>query len=189
VAVCLLSYGQIALFQSHQAAQFDAQRPASISELAVHHGGLVGRLTIPRIGLSAMVIEGDDESILFRAVGHIPGTALPGASGTVGLAGHRDTFFHALRGVRKSDTILFETTRGAYQYRVVATSVVQPTDTKVLRPSIHPSLVLVTCYPFGFVGRAPNRFVVTALSLPREDPALDHVRLNALASEVQRVAR
>jgi len=123
---------------------------------------LVGRIDISRIGVSAMVVEGDDPLALAKAVGHIPGTALPGDSGNVGLAGHRDTFFRALKKIGLGDDILVTTPRGSYRYSVVWSAVVSPDDTGVLDATRSPSITLVTCYPFHFVGSAPKRFIVHA---------------------------
>jgi len=109
-----------------------------------------------------MVVEGDDARALARAVGHIPGTALPGESGNVGLAGHRDTFFRALKNIRLGDDILVTTPRGSYRYSVVSSAVVGPDDTRVLDASRSSSITLVTCYPFHFIGSAPKRFIVHA---------------------------
>jgi sortase A len=123
---------------------------------------VLGRLQIPRLKLSVMVREGADERTLSRAVGHIPGTALPGRMGNVGLAGHRDTFFRALRNIREDDAIEFETTHGAYRYIVKSTQIVGPRDVSVLAASAGENLTLVTCYPFYYVGSAPKRFIVHA---------------------------
>ena len=123
---------------------------------------VIGRLEIPRLNLSVMVREGADEGTLSRAVGHIPGTALPGKMGNVGLAGHRDTFFRALRNIREDDAIEFETTHGAYRYVVKSTKIVTPRDVSVLAASGGENLTLVTCYPFYYVGPAPDRFIVRA---------------------------
>lgn len=133
-------------------------------------GAVVGRLEIPRIGLTAMVLEGVDGKTLRRAVGRIPGTALPGNPGNVGLAGHRDTFFNGLKNVRQNDTIAFTTLSGTYHYRVEYIQIVGPRDTFVLHDLHQPSLTLVTCYPFSHVGSAPERFVVMAeqISSPTE---------------------
>jgi sortase A len=131
---------------------------------------VIGRLEIPRLNLSVMVREGADERTLSRAVGHIPGTALPGQLGNVGLAGHRDTFFRALRNIREDDAIEFETTQGKYRYVVKSTSIVTPRDVSVLRASAGENLTLVTCYPFYYVGSAPKRFIVHAaqvVAIPR----------------------
>lgn len=124
---------------------------------------VIGRLEIPRLNLSVMVREGAGEDTLSRAVGHIPGTALPGALGNMGLAGHRDTFFRALRNIRENDAIEFQTTSGAYRYVVKSTKIVTPRDVSVLAASgSGENLTLVTCYPFYYVGSAPKRFIVHA---------------------------
>jgi sortase A len=122
----------------------------------------VGRIEISTISLSAMILEGIDERTLRLAVGHIPGTPLPGQPGNVALAGHRDTFFRALRNIREDDEITLETLSGLYRYRVDSAMVVDPGDTRVLDKSDDAILTLVTCYPFSFVGPAPKRFVVHA---------------------------
>jgi sortase A len=123
---------------------------------------LLGRLTIPRLNLTEMVREGAQESTLSLALGHIPGTALPGQRGNVGVAGHRDKIFRGLRDVQKDDLIRFETLDGTYLYRVQETEIVMPDQVSVLRASQHPELTLVTCYPFYYVGSAPQRFIVKA---------------------------
>src|SRR3984885_11874487 len=130
---------------------------------------VIGRLEIPRLNLAVMVREGADESTLRRAVGHIPGTERAGNIGNVGLAGHRDTFFRALRNIRADDTIELETTAGKYRYVVKSTRIVTPRDVSVLEASGGETLTLVTCYPFYYVGSAPKRFIVHA-ALMREAP-------------------
>jgi len=122
--------------------------------------GIIGRLEIPRLKLSALIFEGDDSKTLRRAVGHIPSTPLPGQFGNVALTGHRDTFFRPLRNIRPSDIIVLTTLQGEYRYRVVSTRVVSPDDIAVLSHGEREILTLVTCYPFYFVGPAPARFVV-----------------------------
>ncbi len=131
---------------------------------------VIGRLEIPRLQLSVMVREGADEGTLRRAVGHIPGTALPGKIGNVGLAGHRDTFFRALRNIREDDTIELETTSGVYRYVVKSTKIVTPRDVSVLEASGGTTLTLVTCYPFYYVGSAPKRFIVHAAQVTEAIP-------------------
>ena len=123
---------------------------------------LVGRLTIPRLRVSAIIREGVGESTLRVALGHIPNTALPGEAGSIGIAGHRDTLFRALRKIRSNDLIRLETLDGNYVYRVEDTAVVSPRDTQVLQATHSPELTLVTCYPFYYVGSAPDRFIVKA---------------------------
>jgi sortase A len=129
---------------------------------AIATSGLIGRLEIPRLALLAMVVEGTSTIALRRAVGHIPGTPLPGQAGNIAFTGHRDTFFRPLRNIRGNDLIVVTTLRGEYRYRVVSTKIVGPDDVAVLDPSGTEILTLVTCYPFYFVGAAPNRFVVRA---------------------------
>jgi sortase A len=126
---------------------------------------VLGRIEIPRIGVSAIVREGADLATLAIAVGHIPGTARPGERGNVGLAGHRDSFFRALRNIRVDDTIRISTAGRRYEYRVDSTGVVAPGEIRVLDSTGDPVLTLVTCYPFGFLGHAPDRFVVRASRL------------------------
>jgi sortase A len=132
---------------------------------------VIGRLSIPRLNLAVMVREGADEGTLRRAVGHIPGTALPGKIGNVGLAGHRDTFFRALRSIQTDDNIELQTTAGTYRYVVKSTRIVTPRDVSVLAASGGETLTLVTCYPFYYVGSAPKRFIVHA-ALLQESPKL-----------------
>src|SRR5690242_2303529 len=128
--------------------------------------GVVGRIEIPRLGLKAMILEGVSQRTLALAVGHIPGTALPGKEGNVGIAGHRDTFFRSLAGIHQNDAILLTTRDGSYRYRVNSGVVVGPRDTQVLESSKRPSLTLVTCYPFRYLGPAPARFIVHAVREP-----------------------
>ena len=137
-------------------------KPAAAAPKAVFTEGLIGRIEIPRLGVSVMVVEGDDETTLRRAVGHISGTTLPGQPGNIGLAGHRDTFFRPLRNIKPNDVITLTTPAGQYRYRVVSTKIVRPNAFWVLDPGGNELLTLVTCYPFYFVGSAPNRFVVRA---------------------------
>jgi sortase A len=124
---------------------------------------LLGRLDVPRIGLSAAVREGVDDATLDVAVGHVPGSAQPGCPGNAALAAHRDAEFRPLRRIRVGDEIQFVGRAGESRYRVVWTRVVKPDRTDVVRPVASGSvLTLVTCYPFAFIGRAPLRFVVRA---------------------------
>ncbi len=130
---------------------------------------LLGRITVPRLDLSAAVNEGVDDETLSLAIGHIPGTALPGLAGNVAVAAHRDTFFRPLKDIRANDEIDFLTTKGEYRYRVKSMRIVNPEDVAVLKPSSEPELTMITCYPFEFFGHAPKRFVVQAtLFSPRE---------------------
>ena len=140
------------------AASADREPP----EPAPPPGGLIGRLEIARIGLSVIVLEGDDSRALKLGIGHIPGTPFPWGAGNSALAGHRDTFLRPLRSVRDGDRVELETPRETYHYVVDSIQIVSPDDVSVLAAEKSPSLTLVTCYPFYFVGNAPKRFVVRA---------------------------
>jgi sortase A len=132
-------------------------------------GAVIGSLAIPRLGLSTIVVEGSGDRELKVAAGHIPGTSFPGQVGNVGIAAHRDTFFRPLRRIRKDDTIVLTTLNGKFDYRVVSTDIVTPDDVQVLFPAESETLTLVTCYPFNFVGSAPERFIVRAQRFPASD--------------------
>jgi sortase A len=123
---------------------------------------LIGRLEIPRLGLSAMVREGVEPATLGKAVGHVPGTALPGQLGNFVVAGHRDSFFRGLRSIQNNDKIRLRTTGGAFTYHVTALSVVDPNDTQALQVTAARVCTLVTCFPFDYIGPAPRRFIVRA---------------------------
>ena len=129
---------------------------------AIGPDGMIGRLSIPRLRLTAMVREGASEKTLSLALGHIPSTALPGQKGNVGVAGHRDRLFRGLKDIRGDDLIEFETLYGNYTYQVESTEIVKPNDVGVLKASNYSELTLVTCYPFYYVGSAPDRFIVKA---------------------------
>jgi sortase A len=130
--------------------------------MAGREGSPLGRIEINAIDLDVMILEGIEDETLRRAVGHIPGTALPGQAGNVAIAGHRDTFFRPLRNIHKNDEITLTTLNGSYRYRVDSTEVVAPVGIGVLYDSGESVLTLVTCYPFNFVGSAPQRFIVRA---------------------------
>jgi sortase A len=140
-----------------------AESPAaSFMPGAIEPDGLIGRIEIQRLGVSVVVVEGTSPRALRRAVGHILGTALPGQAGNIGIAAHRDTFFRPLRNIRRDDVITLTTLGGEYRYRVVSTKVVKPSNIAVLNSDGKEILTLVTCYPFYFVGSAPDRFIVRA---------------------------
>lgn len=122
----------------------------------------IGRLEIPSLDLAVMVLDGTDEPTLNRAVGRIAGTAMPGEIGNVGIAGHRDGWFRALRNVSPGEEIVLRTLDGRYRYRVEEIEIVDPGDTSVLEPTRAARLTLVTCYPFYWMGNAPQRYIVKA---------------------------
>jgi sortase A len=124
--------------------------------------GLIGRVEIPRLDISAIVREGVDSNTLRQAVGHVPNTAFPGDPGNVGIAAHRDTFFRNVRNIRKGDRVMMVTRKGTFEYTVDSLKIVAPTDVRVLDPTPVPVITLVTCYPFNYIGSAPKRFIVRA---------------------------
>ena len=125
-------------------------------------GSAVADLSIPRVHLSAMVLHGSDAKTLRRGPGHLENTALPGESGNVVIAGHRDSFFRPLRNVRLGDDIYLNTPHARLHYRVTSLEVVNPHDLSVLQPTADAVLTLITCYPFWVLGNAPDRFIVRA---------------------------
>ena len=125
-------------------------------------GVLLGRLEAPSVKLSTAVLEGSDDATLSRGSGHIEDTPFPGQPGNVGIAGHRDTTFRALRNIHVGDALEYTTADRLYRYRISKTMIVGPDDVYVLDPTAEPALTLVTCYPFEFVGHAPRRFIVRA---------------------------
>jgi sortase A len=154
-------------YQARQRRQFEATRQPAGPALV--DGDAIGEIEIPRLGVSVMVMEGDSESILQRAVGHVAGTALPAEMGNVVLAGHRDTFFRPLKRVRVGDAITLKTRHREFDYLVESTVVVPPTDLRVLESTGGRTLTLITCFPFSYIGSAPDRFIVRAreVKIPR----------------------
>lgn len=120
-------------------------------------------LRIPKIRLEVAVLPGTDDRTLDRGVGHIEDTAQPGADGNLGIAGHRDGFFRGLKDIALGDLMELDTLQGTDVYRVEQTWVVSPEDVWVLDPTSSRAITLVTCYPFYFVGSAPDRFIVRAV--------------------------
>ena len=150
------------IYQATEHRRFEQARGDLALAPALVEGGAIGEILIPRLGLAAMVVQGDSAAILRRAVGHLADTALPGELGNVVLAGHRDTFFRPLKQVRTGDAITLKTRDGDFDYRVESTAVVKPNDVQVLEPTGGRTLTLITCFPFSYLGSAPSRFVVRA---------------------------
>ncbi|MGA3024106.1 MAG: class D sortase [Bryobacteraceae bacterium] len=182
---CGYAYLERALYQTYESREFDRTLKHSAAAVAASSdqvtpigrvvrasrkplpwsqspSAVIGRLSVPRLHLSAMVREGIDGKTLQLAVGHIPATALPGQAGNVGVAGHRDSFFRRLKDLKDGDEIEFSTLHGDFQYVVESLIVVEPDNVAVLAPSAENVLTMVTCYPFSYIGSAPKRFVVRA---------------------------
>jgi sortase A len=153
------------VYQVDELRKFSHHAPLAEPHLLTM-GEVMGQIEIPSLTLKAVVLNGDSPELLRRGVGHLSETPMPGEWGNVALAGHRDTFFRPLRHIRAGDVITLRTFKGeTFRYRVESTSVVSPTDIEVLRPSNRRELTLITCFPFEYVGPAPNRFIVRAFEV------------------------
>jgi sortase A len=166
LGILALGYAGFAFADSHiyqaiEIRKFEHARVAPKTHVFAN-GDVLGEIQIPRLQLSAIVVEGDSNADLRRAVGHLSGSTLPGERGNIVLAGHRDTFFRPLRDIRAGDDILLKTENGSFAYRVESFEVVAPSNVQALAPSAGHELTLVTCFPFYFVGPAPKRFIVRA---------------------------
>ena len=151
-------------FESHPSliAQTQAAAPLRMLLALPQSIQILGRIQVKRCGLDVMVVEGDDEASLSLAAGHMPGSAAFGSVGNSVISGHRDTAFRPLSRIRVKDEI--EVVGGArrYTYHVTAIKIVDPDNVDVLAPSRTATLTLITCYPFGYLGDAPKRFIVQA---------------------------
>jgi sortase A len=176
--VCLEWYG-LRMYQIHRretAAIAALERslsnppPADAADLStIPPGGLIGRLDIPRLNISAPVEAGEDAGVLDAAVGYLPDTPLPWKPGNSAFAAHRDRLFRPLERIRVGDDIQLSTIHGKLRYKVSRTLIVNPKDLWVLDPGPDANLTLITCFPFQYVGSAPKRFVVQARKI---DPSL-----------------
>ena len=133
-------------------------------------GTVLAKLEIPALRISTTVLEGSDDDTLRKGSGHIEETPLPGEPGNVGIAGHRDTVFRPLKRVKAGDTLNVTTADRVYHYTIRKTFIVDPKDVYVLDPTDHPTLTLVTCYPFEYIGHAPHRFIVQADLIGEDTP-------------------
>lgn len=129
----------------------------------LERGAAIGVLSIPRLKFSEAIAEGDDDDTLGVSIGHLPDTPLPWHMGNSVVAAHRDTQFRALEGIRIGDRMRLRTPRGEFAYVVDDLIIVEPNDLSVLKPSRQRMITLITCYPFRYVGHAPQRFIVSAI--------------------------
>ncbi len=161
VAVAYASFVVLSgeVYQEIESRKFEHTAPTAEPRL-LNSGDVIGEIQIPRLGVKAIVVQGDALELLDRAVGHLPQTPLPGEWGNVALAGHRDRLFRPLREIRPGDMIIIATSKGSFQYEVQSTFVVQATEVSVLRSSDTRELTLITCFPFSYIGHAPDRFIV-----------------------------
>lgn len=172
VGVVLLGYaGYVAVetsaYQADQRVMFaEARREPPQVAAVPADGEWIGEIEIPRLGIDVGVVQGESPLHLQRAAGHLKDTPLPGEMGNVVFAAHRDTFFRPLEHVRKGDEITVKTLAGDFHYVVESTIVVGPRDLWVLAPIGGRTLTLITCFPFRFIGAAPDRFIVRAREAP-----------------------
>jgi sortase A len=132
--------------------------------LRVEAGPPLAVMTIANLDIQVPVYDGADDFNLNRGVGRIKGTARVGANGNLGIAGHRDGFFRGLKDVALGDRIELLTVSGTEAYTVSSIEIVDPGDVYVLAPSEKKTITLVTCYPFYYVGHAPQRYIVKAIA-------------------------
>jgi len=176
-----LGYAGFVFADSHAYQTLEMKKFKQVGRLSEPHilveGDVIGEIQVPRLGLNAVVVQGDSAANLRQAVGHLSKSALPGEWGNVALAGHRDTFFRPLRDIRQGDEIRFKTRERSFEYRVESIEIVVPTDTRVLKSSTGHDLTLLTCFPFHYVGPAPKRLVVRAHEVDgilQEQPAKEN---------------
>lgn len=154
-------------FQTIEMRKFEHSAPLAEPHLPIT-GEVLGQIRVSRLNLQAVIVEGDSGEVLDKAVGHIPGTAMPGGWGNVALAGHRDRLFRPLREIQRGDIITIESLSGSFEYEVESSFVVTPTETEVLNTTNGRELTLITCFPFNYVGSAPKRFIVRAREVARK---------------------
>lgn len=151
---------QVAPAASNAAPVKALAAPREPAPTFVSDNGPLGLLEIPSLDLRTAVYADTSEVNLNRGAGLIRGMARPGEGGNLGVAAHRDGFFRPLERIEVGDAIMVRTAASHYLYRVESITVVDRTDAALLRRTAEPSITLVTCYPFRFIGPAPKRFVV-----------------------------
>ncbi len=183
IARALIAAGALAIawatFQVVSASWYQRQTQAALESLRLAPatesrptpetlgvGEPIGTLEITRLGLTGVVVEGDEDAVLDRAIGHLPDTPLPWREGNSALAAHRDAIFRPLKGVRLGDILRLKTPHGDFDYQVRETLIVKPDDVWVLDPTPVTTLTLISCWPFNYIGHAPERFIVRAERIP-----------------------
>jgi sortase A len=181
IGVVALSYVAITLLYAklyqqrvdnilEQQIRGEIQRPAALSISAgkgmkVREGDVLGRIVVPRLGIKVVILQGTTSKTLRLGAGHMVGTAMPGEEGNIGIAGHRDSWFRDMKDIRSGDQIEIETVTGQSRYQVDWIQIVAPKDIGILTLTKGSALTVVTCYPFHYIGAAPERFVVHARKL------------------------
>jgi len=155
----------------------------SPSHAPLRRGSVLGRFEVPRLNLSYVILEGTDNRTLDKSIGHVEGTGLPGESGNIGIAGHRNTHFRKLEWIRRGDHIVLTSPNGQFGYQVEWARLFRPIDMAVLDAAHGPAVTLITCFPFEYVGAAPLRYIVRAL--PDADT---RARLSSMSSKNEKLA-
>jgi LPXTG-site transpeptidase (sortase) family protein len=127
------------------------------------------RISIPKIDLSAIVVEGTDHHALKLGPGHLAGTSSAGAEGNSVITAHRDTFFRHIVELKKGDLIMVQRDGKTYTYEVSSQRIVKPDDVSVIQPTSDNRLTLITCYPTYYIGPAPERLIVTSKLVGKPD--------------------
>jgi len=167
--VLLLAEGSFSVypffFPAAEEVEVHIPSPGSAATPRFEAGSYLFQLSLPRQNATFKVVEGTTSQSLRKGPGHLEGSSLPGNAGNSVIAGHRDTHFRILKDVAVGDEIRIDASGQHYVYRIVDTRIVRPEDTSPLRSSTDPMLTLITCYPFYFIGPAPNRFIVRARAI------------------------
>ena len=160
------SYGSMYVEQKRLAREWERQQHAQASQQSGSElrptssdDGLT-KLSVPKIDLDSVVVEGTNHRSLLLGPGHLKDTPAPGEDGNSVISGHRDTFFRHLNDLQKGDEVLVQRGGKTYRYKVTGKKIVEPTDVSVLAPTKDPEMTLITCYPTYYIGPAPKRLVV-----------------------------
>jgi sortase A len=129
----------------------------------IKRGDYLGNLAIPRLGRTINIFEGTEKAQLKKGAGHYEKSVLPGVSNNSILAGHRDTVFSQFGALKRNDKLIVSTKYGVFTYLIKSFRIVDGDDRTVIVPTKQAILTLSTCYPFRYVGNAPQRFIVTAV--------------------------
>jgi sortase A len=125
-------------------------------------GDIVGSLSIPALRQTFPIFEGTGDDELKRGVGHFSQSVLPGIQDNCVLSGHRDTVFTGLGKLKVGDRLVAETQAGSFTYEISRIRIVDKDDKTVIVPADHAVLTVTTCYPFNYVGSAPDRYILVA---------------------------
>lgn len=157
-----LSFAEKIIFQKRKLTTKSKEDTKALYPDRPAQGDKIGSLSIPSLKMSLPIYEGTKESELERGVGHYSGSVLPGESDNCVLSGHRDTVFSELQHLEKGDKLLVRTSAGTFTYRIYKIRIVDKEDTTVIVPKPRASLTLTTCYPFTYIGSAPQRYIISA---------------------------